>query len=179
MLKFLKNILQLLISPDNGWDDIKEYGKTAFGGMSCVIAVASVSCMFQLLYRDAYGFIEVLQHIIVSLVSYWVTFYISEFSLSLWMPRLCNGVFDPEILKTVVCYIISLLCVQTILQNVLPIEFAILTLWPIYVMVIVWRAMKILDVDLKNTEKYLLATATSFIAPSQLLIWMFNSYVLK
>lgn len=39
--------------------------------------------------------------------------------------------------------------------------------------------MKILDVDLKNTEKYLLATATSFIAPSQLLIWMFNSYVLK
>ncbi|MDE7472517.1 MAG: hypothetical protein K2M68_02915 [Muribaculaceae bacterium] len=180
MLKFIKNILQLMISPDNGWDDIKNGGDVslAFKGMSWTIIVSALSCMLQLFYSDGITFSGQLQYAIVVIVAYWSTFYISEFALSVWLPRINDGIFDPERFKLLTCYAVSLLSLQQFLSGLLPLRFSILDLWPLYIMVIIWRAMKMLEIDVAKTERYLIITALSYILPSQLLMWIFNNYVL-
>ena len=74
-----------------------------------------------------------------------------------------------------ILYAISLLTIQTILSMLLPISFAILELWPIYVIIILWRAMKMLDIGTEKTGKYLALIIVAFIVPSQLVMRVFNS----
>ena len=170
-----------MISPDNGWDDIRNGGDVslAFKGMSWTIVISALSCIVQVFYSgngaDVAG---QLQYAIVVIAAYWATYYIADFVLSVWIPRINEGVYDSERLKLLNCYVVSLLSLQQFLTGVLPLTFSILDLWPLYVMVIVWRAMKMMEIDSSRTERYLIITALSYILPSKLLMWAFNTYVL-
>lgn len=180
MLTFIKNILQLIISPDNGWEDIKNEADSdrAFRGMSWTLVVSALACLIQVFYSGGATIAGQLQLAIVVVVAYWATYYVADFALTVWIPRINEGVIEPRNLKLFICYIVTLLSLQQLFTGLLPLRITILDLWPLYVLVIAWRAMKMLEIDTAKTERFLIINVVSFMLPSQLLIWVFKNYVL-
>lgn len=181
MWMFIKNIIQLIISPDNGWDDVSRVADPvrACRGMSWMITVAALSIFIQFFYSGHPSAMVLCQQMVVVLVSLWATFFVGDFVLTMWLPRMNDGVVDERVSRLFLCYTVSLLSLQIVLASILPLTFAILELWPIYVVVIMWRAMKVLDLPDKATGKFLLAVIVAFILPSQLLLRAFNSIILQ
>ena len=181
MWKFAKNILQLIISPDNGWTDVAQGSdpKRAGRGVSWFIVLASLSVFVQLFYSRHVEAVKLFQEMVIVAVSFWATMFLADFMLRQWLPRINGGVVDERMTRLFVCYSVSLLSLQVFISNILPLTFAILELWPIYVVVIMWRGMKVLDVPDNATGKYLIAVIVAFILPSQLLLRGFNSLLLQ
>ena len=181
MWMFIKNIIQLIISPDNGWDDVARGSNPvrARRGMSWMIAVAALSIFIQLFYSGHPAVMVLCQQMIVVFVTLCASYFFSDFILAMWLPRMNDVVVDERMSKLFIYYTISLLSLQIVLASILPLTFAILELWPIYVVVIMWRAMKVLDLPDKATGKFLLAVIVAFILPSQLLLRAFNSVILQ
>lgn len=181
MLTYLKNMLQLIISPDNGWEDVDadRRSKRSARGLLWMVAVAAFSVFIQLLYARHMPLIAMFQSAVIVVITYGVTCFIGYSVVSLWVPRLNGGVLDTDRMRQFSAYSVGLLSIQTIVSNMLPITFAILELWPIYVVVIMWRAMAVLDMPGGATGKYLLAVILGFIVPSQLLPRVFNTVIMQ
>ncbi len=180
MLIYLKNIIQLVISPDNGWEDIDadRSSQRAFKGLLWMTGIAALSVFVQLLYAHHIPLVAMFQMVIVVMISYGATYFIGNSVVTSWLPRINGGVSDADRVHLFSAYSVSLLSIQTIVSNLLPITFAILELWPIYTVVIMWRAMAILDISVEATGKYLLAVILGFILPSQLLPRIFNTVIM-
>lgn len=181
MWLFVKNIVQLIISPDNGWDDIAESAShnRSLVGMAWTIFIAAATVYVQLCYAGHPSGIVLTQLFIGIMVSLWATYFIADFVLVQWLPRLNEGVLNDSIFKQLLPCSISLLALQPMLNNLLPINFAILELWPLYVLVILWRAMKVLDIDETQTVKYICCMLVAFVIPSRLLLKGFYNFILQ
>lgn len=179
MWKFAKNLIELIISPDNGWEDVSRTSEPVHSRMwmSVMIAVASVSCLFPLVYSVHEPVLAMIQRLIAVAVTYSATYVIAMFGLSLWIPRINEGVLDEASLVNLVTYSVSLSVIQVILTNLLPITFAILELWPVYVVIIMWRAMRVMGLDERVTGWYLLAVIVSIVVPSQLILRAFDYFI--
>lgn len=181
MLVYLKNILQLVISPDNGWEDIDKDRSSirAFKGLVWMVSIAAISIFIQLFYSRHIPLVAMFQSVIAVLISCWATYVIGRSVMSSWIPRLNGGVADTELVGLLSAYSVSLLSIQIIITDIMPLTFAILELWPIYVVVIMWRGMSVLGIPVEATGKYLLAVILGFIIPSQLLFRVFNAVIMQ
>lgn len=180
MWKFFKNMVQLVISPDNGWEDVLQSSNPlrARYMMGWMIVLAALSCSISMIYFPHITLLTVVQRAIVTMVVYWATVFIADFVLSWAFPRFGDGVLDERAMSIVISYTVSLLTLQTMLSSLLPMTFAMLELWPVYVVVILWRAMKCLRFGSVVTGRYLVAVIIAFILPSQLLMRAFNYFIL-
>ncbi|MCM1448954.1 MAG: hypothetical protein NC082_01285 [Clostridiales bacterium] len=181
MWTFVKNILQLIISPDNGWEDTVRSNDRAGTvlPMGLVIMVASLSIFVPLLYSTHVTVLEMNQMFVTVNVSLWATYFIADSVMSWVLPRLCDGVYDEHRVRSFTAYTVALLSLQILVSDILPITFAILELWPLYVVIIMWRGMKILDCPQEHTGKYLLVVILAFIATSQLLLRGFKYVIMS
>ena len=93
----------------------------------------------------------------------------------MFLPSISDLEETRSLTRSFCAYITGLLSLQTILESVIPIPVAILQLWPIYVVVIIWRAMAILEVPEAHTGKYFIITIPTLILPSQIIIRFFYS----
>lgn len=181
MWTYIKNIFQLIISPDNGWDDIAAAGKSRGDvvSMGWMVMIAAASVFVPLFYTSHSPLLAMCQLFVAVNVSLWATYFIADNALSWVLPRLCDGVYDEKTAGTFTAYSVGLLSLQILLSDILPVTFAILELWPMYVVVIMWRGMKILDCQPAVTGKYLLLVILAFVGTSQLLLRIFNHVILK
>ena len=72
-------------------------------------------------------------------------------------------------MSTFVTYSVALSSLQFLVQGVLPFTMAIVQLWPLYVLVIMWRGMDYLGIEHNRTVGYLLVVILSIIVPVQLI----------
>ena len=74
MLKFLKNIFQLILSPGNGWEDISHDGEDpkvlAAKGLYPIIGFASIMAFAQFFYNEELSLVILLQRAIIIFVQF-------------------------------------------------------------------------------------------------------------
>lgn len=179
MWRFFKNMIQLIISPDNGWEDVMRSSNPlkARYMMGWFIVIAALAGGISLLYPVHPPLLVLCQRAIAIFVVSWATVFFADFVITLALPRLDEGVMDPRNVSIMISYTVSLLAIQQLLSALIPMTFAMLELWPVYVVVILWRAMKSLELEPGVTGKYLLTVIIAFILPSQLLMRVFNYFV--
>lgn len=175
MWRFFKNIVQLIISPDNGWEDIKltSIPARAILGTLWSIAIAAISPWIKLLYNHDTSFIQLIQETIVTGVSFGLGYFLAGILMNTWIPMINGGEDIKDRITVFNSYIISLLSLQVLITSILPLSFAILTLWPLYIMIIAWRAMKFMDIEEKDAGKFMAASFVAVILPAILLNKLF------
>lgn len=178
MWRFYKNIIQLIISPDNGWEDIKQTSRPerALLGMIWMIIVVAVSPLLHYVYSSDASWFTVVKESIMIVISMGLTYFIAGMIMNNWIPRFNGGVEINEKVTIFDSYMTSLLSLQILITNILPLSFAILTLWPVYVAIIMWRGMTFMDLEPRSTGKYIAIVIISLIVPSQVLIKLFLSF---
>lgn len=92
MLKFLGYLLQLIISPARGWEDITARGEEpraiASSGFYPLIGITACTVFIQRFYVSSLSLVTMIQNAVVTFVQYFVTFFFAvflfSFSLSEW-----------------------------------------------------------------------------------------------
>lgn len=170
MLTFIKYLIQLIIAPVNGWEDISGDGEKsrhiALRGLSAVLVVVALSSFTALFYKHDVGVVQVVQSAIIIYVLYWVTFFFADFMFTTFLPRITDAPAEEGRVKTYIAYNVAVLSLVTLVTNLLPFTFALIQLLPIYVGIIMWRGTDYLGVPAPVAGKFMiLAVATVLIPP--------------
>ena len=94
MKRYLKHMLQLILSPGNGWEDIGKANDNprdiALAGYYPLIALAAISVFMQGVYHHA-EFLVLFMRMIVTFLVYFVSYFFGVFVLSLFSEPLPKG----------------------------------------------------------------------------------------
>ncbi|MCC8175711.1 MAG: hypothetical protein LUC85_04120 [Bacteroidales bacterium] len=182
MLRFLKNIFQLLISPANGWEDIsaetKDPAAIASQGLYPLLGFAALTAFFQMLWISQLTVTGALQNAIIIFVQYFITFFLAQYALSLLLkPCISHGEVNEKKLAVFVSYSLALMALITIIENLLPMELLILQFLPIVVAVVIWKGARFMGVETAQVPRFTILSILLIIGPPLLLGWLFSCII--
>jgi hypothetical protein len=178
MLKFLKNIFQLILSPGNGWEDISHDGEDpkvlAAKGLYPIIGFASIMAFAQFFYNEELSLVILLQRAIIIFVQFFVTYFIASLvfasSLRFWV----EGTPNEKKYSTVIIYSIAILSLINAVQSCLPVELSLVYFLYLYVAIVIWKAARYLAVKEKFVSYYVVMAIVSILVPPFLIGSLFS-----
>ncbi len=178
MIRFLKNILYLVLSPGKGWEDISHEGQDpkeiASNGMYPLFGIASLSAFFSCFYNESNSLVEILQHAIIIFVQYFIAYFIATFLYSIYAGKFIDGEINDKKCQTMIAYSLSLQSIITVIGNSLPMELSLVQFLPVYVALIMWKGSKYMAIKKESVGQYMFFAIVSVILPPVLLGYMFN-----
>lgn len=179
MLHFLKNILQLVVNPSRGWEDVshdaEEPSTLCRDGFYPLLAVAALSCVGGFWKIDSStSFIAVIQNAIITFTAYFATMFFAQFVMGATMGKISGKEPSQRKIDTVVIYALAIMALITILLNIIPIDLAVLKFLPVYVGFILYKSMPYMAVDTEKTGHYMFLTVFTIIVPPYLLDFLFD-----
>ena len=176
--RYLLNMLQLLLSPRRGWEDIAvcdtDPAKLLRRGFVPLILVTSLTCLPELWYHSGASVVGVVESMIGCFVKFLVSYYVAGFCFSLYVPACTGGELSPDKNHTFILYSLGLLCVFNILTNLLPMVPDMLYLLPIYVLFIMWRAISYMEIVFDGVMKFMILCVGAVIVPPFLFQYLFS-----
>ncbi|MCC8071511.1 MAG: hypothetical protein LIO90_06900 [Bacteroidales bacterium] len=181
MLTYYKSLLQLVLAPSSGWEDL---GKDNLPprwllkvGLIPLIAITALTVFLLPLYHRDCSMATLLQHSIVIFIKYFLTYFIASFMLSIFLPMMAEEEVGVRRRDTFILYSLSLMAVIGLLQNCFPIEMALTYFLPLYVAIVMWRGMSYLCVPQQRAGQFMALTLLSIIAPPYLLGMLFGCVI--
>lgn len=180
MLDFLKNIIQLLINPAKGWEDISFDSRTPSElcrkGYYPIIGIAALSCA-AMLYRPGthWTFVAVIQQMIITFTIYFATLFLAQFMFSITFAKMTDKKVSPKKNSTVIIYLLAMMALIRIVMNLIPFDFPVLYFIVIYIGVILYKATSYLGVTEDKIGNFMVMSVLSIMVPVFLLRFVFNT----
>lgn len=175
---FLRDSLQLIISPKNGWEDIayddSDVQRLITGGFIPWLVIASLVSLLGLYYTQSFSVLSVLHSLISTFLVFFIGYYISVALFSFYMPSLTHGDSIESHNNTFLLYNVALLATIGIIRDALPIDLAMLNFFPLYVLYIMWRGARYLKVSRLEQGRFILLSLIGVIVPPYLLQVLFS-----
>lgn len=178
LLILLRNILQLILAPSKGWEDVSgdmaDPSALARRYLYPLMGVAAVSVFFRMIYDMEVSFAELLVKAFVVFVSLFFTFFFAVTIFKTYFGRFCEGEPNERKYTTVITYCVCMQSIFTVVYNLLP-QISLLTLLlPLVVTLIFWKADIYLRVRPDRNFLYLLLGIVTLILPPVLIQWAFS-----
>ncbi len=181
MLKFLKNILQLVLSPANGWEDISHSGdepsKLLSNGYYPLIVIASLTTFVAFFLNSDVEFAATLQEAIAVFVEYFVAYFLAINILPLLLSSCVDGAVNERKTATFIIYSLSLLALITIIQNAIAIEIAVTMFLPLIMPVVMWKGARYLAVNNEKMGNFIVFSILIVFLPPLLMEYLFHLLV--
>lgn len=171
LLLFLKNIVQLILSPVNAWRDIQReegpFDVVFSKGLYPLMAVMLISVFIRPIYGfEDFDLVTLLQVALTEFVALFVGLYAGRNIMDHFLPLYnCTGQNDPVAVGNVAAYGTGLMTLIQIAENLIPIELTVLQMLPALAAICIWKADKYLDVDPKHEVTFMLIATCSLILP--------------
>lgn len=180
-LRYLKDLLQLLLSPRNGWEDVSYDGydarKLFTSGFLPFVALAGMSVLCKWFYHADASLVVLLQQAIIGFVKFFASYYLASFFFSWYMPMCTDGAVSMNKCHTLIMYSLSVVALIDMLQNCLPMELSLAYLLPMYVWYIMWRGLRYMAVSFNGVATYMILCILTITVPPYLLQYLFNMIV--
>lgn len=162
-------MLQLLLAPRSGWEDME--GQMARGQLNAravyarafvpLLVVCAATAMVRAFYAVGPDFWGALQLAIIEFVALFAGFHISNFGLSMSIRSMLpqGAGVESERLTLVCMQVVSMLALLMLLGNVVRVSVMLLQFVPVYLVYIIWRSCPFVGVDRKNEGLYTLVTS--------------------
>lgn len=171
-------MLQLILSPTHGWEDISydsaEPKSLMTSGFIPWISLAAATTFIPLIYSNNNEILPLLQDCIVTFLMFFITYFFAGFAFSFYMPRISFGSSGDKRHHTFILYSLGLLALLSIVKHCLPINLAILNFYPLYVILIMWRGVKYLKVTQPGVIPFISLCLLSIMLPLIILQLLFN-----
>ncbi len=179
MLKFLRQIMQLLISPSKGWEDVSATGMTTMEitrkGFYPLLAVLAITFLIRLAYNDlGYTLIDALQYAIIGFTSYFVTQFIAGYFFSIFIPSIGGNANSENKNTTYITFCLATLALINIVDNVIPVDFVLIKVLPVYVALIMFKATVYLDIRPNKIGQFMFLSVFSIGVPPFILSLLFK-----
>lgn len=143
---FFKELLQVVISPRQGWHDAEKAAAPVHylltQGYIPFITIVSLSAFCPLIYRSSATASACLLDAIGIFVRYFLGYFAGIFLLGFLAGRLTSASESPSAEKTdrIVLYTLATLALLTLASKLCPVELALLRMLPLYVVYVIWEA---------------------------------------
>jgi len=171
MLSFLKNILQIILSPVNGWRDIASAETSVetltSRGLYPLMAIMLLSVFIRPIYSLLpFDLVVLLQTALIQFVAIFAAMFIGKTVMANLLPKYnITGAEDSFACDTVAVYIIGIITIIQIFENLLPVDLTITHFLPILVIIPLWKAGEYLEVEKEHETMFMSAAAVSLILP--------------
>lgn len=185
MLTFFKNLMQLILSPGHGWEDIarssENVEKLRASGLYPLTAVTSLSVFLQGIYHVDKSLSDLLIGAVVTFVMFFVGYFCGVFVLTTAMPGMqAPGTHTGERrINTLAIYCTGLLELIAIIANCVPITMALTLFLPLFLVAVIYKGARYLRVDPEHTARYVVITSIALIAVPYLLKYLFDLALIK
>lgn len=157
-IKFAKYMLQLVLAPAKGWEDISASQLSpiilAQRCMLPLFGIAAVTVFFQLHYHEDASISYYVIRAAVIFASYFVTYILSPMIYANNLGKYIDGEPNAKKYTTLVVYGLSLLALSTTVCNLLSAPLGLMLLFAIGVGLILWKSSTYLFVKAEKTVKF-------------------------
>ncbi|MDE7376413.1 MAG: hypothetical protein K2N16_06165 [Muribaculaceae bacterium] len=147
---YAKQLLQLVLSPSRGWEDIVASGsdpsKASARLMMPAFVLAAVSDFLRLIFDSELALSEVVIGAVVTFVAYFVSFAISVQAFRTRLGKYLEVEPDKERNLTVIVYTMTLLAMSTIVCNATPFSAIMSYILPLLIGLVAWKSAALLRV---------------------------------
>ncbi len=165
MLRFLKYIIQLILSPKNGWDDLDAQSppmKTMlYKGFYPLLGVSVATEFLALVYHDE-SFLKVLVSAFADFGAFFLAVYLTRLVLSLVLPNLSREMPGNDKIEMFSVVAVGLMVFFQIIDNVVPWSLMLLKFLPLYVILVLSKSFAYLDVR-RDCEMHFLVLAAAIV----------------
>lgn len=161
-LIFLKNLLQIVLRPRCGWEDLAAAPMTVAtalrNGFYPLLAVTAVTAFLHALYRpDSFQLAQTLQTAMVQFLPLFLSYFVARAAFENFMPRICinyaERLPDAEIMSI---FCLSYIAIIQIVSNLCPMHLVVMKLLNVFILPMAWQARFFLDIDKDKYGMYLL-----------------------
>lgn len=167
MLKFLKNIGQLILSPGNGWEDVSHSGDDpkvlTSVGLYPLIGLAAASTFLRYFFEPNMELVQLLQQAIIVFVQLFVTYFIASAVFGITLFRWVDGEPNEKKYNTVIAYSLAIVALIFTLENCLPIKLSLTYFLYIYVALVIWKSSRYLAVKTKRVGYFMITAILAII----------------
>ena len=179
MKEFLKSLLQLILSPRNGWEDIEKAAlrpsQLLGRGLFPLMALAAVSVFAQALFLHHVVFLKLFMRMIITFVVYFISYFFSTFVLSL-TPLVAESSQpdEDERAQTFTIYTLGLLALISIVVNLLPVTPLVLFFLPCYVALVQWKGCAYMRIPEGKQGLFMTVAIPGVLLPPYIFYFVFS-----
>lgn len=170
MLRFLKQMLQLVLQPRQGWEDVAIGAApprhTLTHGLLPLAGLAALTTYFGLIYELHPSFGHATALAVVNFAKYAGTYFVAVALLSAVIPFISlNGSANRPRIETFCACCVGLMTLCGILENLLPTELTLLQFMPLYFIGVMVLGREYLNVDENNVFRFVALDIIALIVP--------------
>lgn len=150
MLIFLGRIIQLLLSPEHGWEDISAAAERAediqrrrYLPLVCVVALSQLVRLF---FEPQLGVFSALAAVVAVGGAYLASLFIAKMVMTFAVRKWVDEAIDVEKVHVVVLYTLGLAAFYRLIYNLIPTPMMLLKLLPLLSLLVILRATRYLGV---------------------------------
>lgn len=167
-MNFAKNILLMILSPADAWDNIKKYSVPTNLMLAKVLypmlAVVAITAFAELYYREEATLAYCIQKAIIDFAKFFFAYHISSYILTGFFPAIVNDKDSANRVNTAIVYNFAILILLNIVNNLLPTPWLFINIFYLYVFVTSHKAADYIGVKSNSMFLYVMA-AFSIILP--------------
>lgn len=182
MLLYLRQMLQLLLAPAKGWEDLAACPITSREairrGLLPLAAAAGATVFFRAIYVKP-DWTAMVTECLEAFMQYMITFYFGTLLMAMIIPRLT----DPgkptaeERINLFMSFPVGMMAVIGILAHLLPPGFTLINFLPLAVVVVMFSGRDFLGVPADRQGAFTALTIASAILPVYLIEWLFEKFL--
>ena len=150
MWLFFKHLIQLLLSPSRGWEDISEAGRSVDDirrtGYYPLIGITALSEFLRLLYGNSPSVVDLLLSAIAVAGTMFASMYIGRLLVDMTLPKCTDGHFNPTKVDCFTTYLLGIDCLFLIFANAMPAHMTFVNFLPLLSLIIIFKATQYLDI---------------------------------
>lgn len=178
MFVFLKYLIQLILSPAHGWEDLEaahaEAGTLLRRGFLPLLGLTAASEFCQRLWAPEYPLGMIAVRAVVDFGSYFVSVYLARLILESYINRAAGVVVDRERTGVLAVMGVGLMVLIQLVDNLCPWNLILLRFLPLYAVLVIYKGAVYAGVPSNREFNFLgLATVALVVLPLALYYLLF------
>lgn len=174
MLRFIKYIFQLLLSPSHGWEDIEKEQpdpeELLRAGLYPLMGIAAATEFLAFAWHRHIELAEVLMRALADFGTYFVSVFIAKLIFELYLKKVTAEAPDERRSFTLIVLGIGLMVLIQIIDNCIPWNMVVLKFLPLYAVLVIYKASGFIGVR-QDDELRFMGIAAGVIVVVPLLIY--------
>ncbi len=160
MWLYIRQLLQLVLSPSRGWEDISAACLSPDDirrrGLFPWLGVTALSEFFPLLYDSTLSVWVAFESAIVVAVAMFVSLYIARMFLCMTLSAHVDGTMNLNKVGTLSLYMIGIACLFRIIANIVPASLTVIHFLPLISLLILFKAIPYVGIRADSSMSFLL-----------------------
>ncbi|MDE6463536.1 MAG: hypothetical protein K2L16_02740 [Muribaculaceae bacterium] len=177
MLLFIKYLIQLVLSPSHGWEDIEHDNpspeRLMHRGLVPLAGIAAASEFFALFWERGLSAATVAVRAIVDFGTYFVAAYIAKLIFDMYIYRVTDGEPDNRRSFTLAVIAVGMMAAIRILDNLLPWNLVLMRFLPLYIVLVIYKAAPYMHVRRNREMNFMILASAATVAVPLAIYYLF------